>query len=196
PGRNGDGRGCGAADEWISDAPRPNDGAMETLLEDPMTVEHSAPPRALIADDQPAVLEALRLLLKQHGYEVETAGSPAALIRSLESRVFDLLLMDLNYTRDTTSGQEGLDLLSRIRALDHTLPVVAMTAWGGVELAVEAMHRGVGDFVLKPWDNDRLLAILRAQIEQGRTRRRTRQLESEEKSELLEAREIQRGLLP
>ena len=102
---------------------------METLLEDPMTVEHSAPLRALIADDQPAVLEALRLLLKQHGYEVETAGSPAALIRSLESRVFDLLLMDLNYTRDTTSGQEGLDLLSRIRALDHALPVVAMTAW-------------------------------------------------------------------
>ena len=174
----------------------PTDGAMETLLEDPMTVEHSAPPRALIADDQPAVLDALRLLLKQHGYEVETAGSPAALIRSLELRVFDLLLMDLNYTRDTTSGQEGLDLLSRIRALDHTLPVVAMTAWGSVELAVEAMHRGVGDFVLKPWDNDRLLAILRAQIEQGRTRRRARQLESEEKSELLEAREIQRGLLP
>src|SRR5437667_12566955 len=152
---------------------------METLLEDPMTVEHSAPLRALIADDQPAVLEALRLLLKQHGYEVETAGSPAALIRSLESRVFDLLLMDLNYTRDTTSGQEGLDLLSRIRALDHTLPVVVMTAWGSVELAVEAMRRGARDFIQKPWENARLLSVLRTQIELGSALRRGQKLEAE-----------------
>lgn len=137
---------------------------METLMEEKHQSDMLSGPRTLIADDQPDILEALRLLLKQHGYQVETAASPAAILQALEARSFDLLLMDLNYTRDTTSGQEGLDLLSRIQAVDPALPVVVMTAWGSIELAVEAMHRGVGDFVLKPWDNSRLLTILNAQI--------------------------------
>ena len=110
-------------------------------------------PRTLIADDQPDVLEALRLLLKGEGYQIEAVNSPSAVLDKLKSQPYDLLLMDLNYTRDTTSGQEGLDLLARIQDIDNTLPVVAMTAWGSVELAVEAMQHGVRDFVLKPWEN-------------------------------------------
>jgi len=128
-------------------------------------------PRTLIADDQPDVLEALRLLLKSEGYQIEAVQSPAAVLDKLKSGPFDLLLMDLNYTRDTTSGQEGLDLLARIQAIDSTLPVVAMTAWGSVELAVEAMQHGVRDFVLKPWENARLLDTLRSQIEKGQRKR-------------------------
>src|SRR5688500_1920923 len=112
--------------------------------------------RVLIADDQQDVLEALRLLLKGEGFDIQSATSPAAIIRTLEGQDFDVLLMDLNYTRDTTSGQEGLDLLARIQALDDTLSVVVMTAWGSIELAVEAMRRGARDFVQKPWDNARL----------------------------------------
>jgi len=152
--------------------------------------------RILIADDQPDVLEALRLLLKGEGLEVETVTSPAAVVQALAARQFDLLLMDLNYTRDTTSGQEGLDLLNRIRSFDGSLPVVVMTAWGNVDLAMEAVHRGVGDFVLKPWENDRLLSILRTQIQEGEARRKAQQREAEEKQELAEAREIQQALLP
>src|SRR5580658_9563426 len=119
----------------------------------------------LIADDQDHIIEALRLLLKGEGYKTERASSPAAALAALEARNFDCVLMDLNYARDTTSGAEGLDLLARLQALDSTLPVVVMTAWGTVELAVEAMRRGAKDFVQKPWENARLLAILRAQIE-------------------------------
>ena len=115
----------------------------------------SAVPRVLIADDQPDVLEALRLLLKGEGYRIETAGSPAAILEAIDGDEFDAVLMDLNYARDTTSGQEGLDLLSQLRAHDPTLPVVVMTAWGSVEVAVEAMRRGARDFVQKPWDNAR-----------------------------------------
>jgi len=152
--------------------------------------------RILIADDQPDILEALRLLLKSEGHEVETVTSPAAVVQALAAHQFDLLLMDLNYTRDTTSGQEGLDLLTRIRGLDGSLPVVVMTAWGNVDLAMEAVHRGGGDFVLKPWENDRLLSILRTQIQEGETRRKAHQREAEEKQELAEAREIQQALLP
>ena len=152
--------------------------------------------RVLIADDQPDVLEALRLLLKGEGHEVETVTSPVAVVQALAARPFDLLLMDLNYTRDTTSGREGLDLLSRIRGLDENLPVVVMTAWGNVDLAMEAVHRGGGDFVLKPWENDRLLAILRTQIREGAERRKAHQREAEEKQELAEAQEIQHALLP
>jgi len=128
-------------------------------------------PRTLIADDQPDVLEALRLLLKNEGFQIEAVQSPAAVLDRLNREPYDLLLMDLNYTRDTTSGQEGLDLLARIQAIDKTLPVVAMTAWGSVELAVEAMQRGVRDFVLKPWENSRLLRTLRDQIRQGQQKR-------------------------
>jgi DNA-binding NtrC family response regulator len=135
--------------------------------------------RILIADDQPDVLEALRLLLKGEGHETETVMSPAGVIQALEERDFDLLLMDLNYARDTTSGQEGLDLLSRLQALDSALPVVVMTAWGSVDLAVEAMRRGARDFIQKPWDNARLLSIARTQIELSRALRRGQRLEAE-----------------
>jgi DNA-binding NtrC family response regulator len=135
--------------------------------------------RILIADDQPDVLEALRLLLKGEGYKTETVTSPAEVLPRLETGDFDLLLMDLNYARDTTSGQEGLDLLSRIQASDITMPVVVMTAWGSVEVAVEAMRRGARDFVQKPWDNARLLSILRTQIELGQALRRGQRLEAE-----------------
>jgi len=161
-----------------------------------MTAVMTGAARILIADDQPDVLEALRLLLKGEGLEVETVTSPAAVVQALAARQFDLLLMDLNYTRDTTSGQEGLDLLNRIRSFDGSLPVVVMTAWGNVDLAMEAVHRGVGDFVLKPWENDRLLSILRTQIQEGEARRKAQQREAEEKQELAEAREIQQALLP
>src|SRR5262245_13163828 len=135
--------------------------------------------RVLVADDQPDVIEALRLLLKSEGFDVEPARSPNALIAALEAREFESVLMDLNYARDTTSGQEGLDLLARIQALDPSLPVVVMTAWGSVELAVEAMRRGARDFVQKPWDNARLLTILRTQVELARALRRGQRLEAE-----------------
>jgi DNA-binding NtrC family response regulator len=135
--------------------------------------------RVLIADDQRDVLEALKLLLKAEGFSIHTASSPAGVLDSLQSREFDAVLIDLNYARDTTSGQEGLDLLSRIQAIDGTLPVIVMTAWGTVDLAVEAMRRGARDFVQKPWENARLLAVLRNQIELSGAIRRSQQLEAE-----------------
>ncbi|HEX2099473.1 MAG TPA: sigma-54 dependent transcriptional regulator, partial [Candidatus Synoicihabitans sp.] len=138
-----------------------------------------AAPRILIADDQPDVLEALRLLLKGEGYHTEAAKSPAAVIKAVESRDYAMALIDLNYARDTTSGQEGLDLLNKLQALDSSLPVVVMTAWASVEVAVEAMRRGARDFVTKPWDNPRLLAIVRNQIELGSAVRAYRRLEQE-----------------
>src|ERR1039457_821641 len=122
-------------------------------------------PRILIADDQADVLEALRLLLKGEHYQIESATSPKGIISALETRDFDVVLMDLNYTRDTTSGQEGLDLLSRIQTIDSILPVIVMTAWGTVGLAVEAMRRGARDFIQKPWENERLLSIVKTQID-------------------------------
>lgn len=136
-------------------------------------------PRLLIADDQPDLLEALRLLLKGEGYQIEMAKSPAAVIKAVEARDYDLVLMDLNYARDTTSGHEGLDLLQRLQALDPTLPVVVMTAWASVEIAVEAMRRGARDFVTKPWDNPRLLAIVKNQIDLGSAVRGYQRLEQE-----------------
>ncbi|HEY5227667.1 MAG TPA: sigma-54 dependent transcriptional regulator, partial [Opitutaceae bacterium] len=136
-------------------------------------------PRILIADDQPGIIEALRLLLKGEGYQTEAVKSPAAAIKAIEARDFALLLMDLNYARDTTSGQEGLDLLGKVQALDATLPIVVMTAWASVDLAVEAMRRGARDFVTKPWDNPRLIAIVRNQIELGAAVRSYRRLEQE-----------------
>ncbi|HMD31389.1 MAG TPA: response regulator, partial [Candidatus Acidoferrales bacterium] len=124
----------------------------------------SAPaPRVLVADDQADVREAVRLLLKGEGMESDSVASPNAVVTALDTREYDAILMDLNYTRDTTSGQEGLDLLTRIQTLDSGLPVIVMTAWGSVQVAVEAMRRGARDFVQKPWDNARLLAILRTQ---------------------------------
>jgi DNA-binding NtrC family response regulator len=135
--------------------------------------------RILIADDQADVIEALRLLLKGEGYAIESVTSPAAIVEALEAREFDVVLMDLNYARDTTSGREGLDLLSRIQALDATIPVVVMTAWGSVDVAVEAMRRGARDFIQKPWENARLLTILRTQVDLGRALRQGQRLEAE-----------------
>ncbi len=131
-----------------------------------------ASPRVLVADDQPDVREALRLLLKAEGYSTEAVDDRAAIVKAVEGQDFDLLLMDLNYARDTTSGRRGLDLLERLHNVDGTLPVVVMTAWGSVELTVEAMRSGARDFVQKPWDKARLLSILRTQIELGQALRR------------------------
>ena len=144
--------------------------------------------RVLIADDQRDVLEALRILLKGEGYQTEAATSLAGIFHSLEKKEYALLLMDLNYARDTTSGQEGLSAIPKIRQIDNTLPVVVMTAWATVELAVEAMKRGARDFVTKPWDNQRLLAIVRTQIELASALRRGRKLEAEN--------ELLRGTMP
>jgi DNA-binding NtrC family response regulator len=139
----------------------------------------SVSPVILIADDQPDVLEALRLLLKAEGYRTEPASSPTGILAAIEARDFDAALIDLNYTRDTTSGEEGLDLLKKIQALDNTLPVVVMTAWGSIDLAVEAMRRGARDFIQKPWDNVRLTATVRTQVELSRALRTGRRLEAE-----------------
>ncbi|HSE17074.1 MAG TPA: sigma-54 dependent transcriptional regulator [Pyrinomonadaceae bacterium] len=136
-------------------------------------------PRILIADDQADVLAALSLLLKGERYQISSASSPEGVLKSIDTHEFDVVLIDLNYARDTTSGSEGLDLLSRIRAADPTLPVVVMTAWGSVDLAVEAMRRGARDFIQKPWDNARLLAVLRTQVELAEALRRGRRLEAE-----------------
>jgi DNA-binding NtrC family response regulator len=136
-------------------------------------------PRVLIADDQPAVIEALRLLLKGEGFEIKTVAAPGDVLEALGRQSFDAALIDLNYTRDTTSGQEGLDLLARIRAVDASLPVVVMTAWGSVDLAVEAIRRGARDFVQKPWENERLLTILRTQTELVGALRKGERLEAE-----------------
>lgn len=147
-------------------------------------------PRALIADDQPDVTEALRLLLKREGYQIEAVHSPRAVLDSLSARDFDVLLMDLNYTRDTTSGAEGLDLLGRIRDLDSSLPVVVMTAWASIPLAVEAIRRGAQDFVEKPWDNSQLVSALRHQMENRASG------PTAERDELRDAAATQRALLP
>ena len=134
--------------------------------------------RILVGDDQVDVLEALRLLLKGAGYQSELVDSPQALLRAARSKPFDLILMDLNYARDTTSGAEGLDLLSSLQEQDNAAPVIVMTAWSNVELAVEAMRRGACDFVQKPWDNARLLGAIRKQagesLERVRTERRVK----------------------
>ncbi len=145
----------------------------------PTAVANSIAQRVLVADDQQDVIEALRLLLKAEGLQITAASSPAGVIEALAAQEFDAVLMDLNYARDTTSGAEGLDLLSRIQAIDSTLPVIVMTAWGSVEIAVEAMRRGARDFIQKPWENARLLSLLRTQIELGQALRRGARLEAE-----------------
>jgi len=144
-----------------------------------MSSAENSHPRVLVADDQRDVLEALRLLLKGEGFTVETAASPAAILAALDKRDFDLVLMDLNYTRDTTSGREGLDLLPRLRQLDSTLPVIVMTAWSTIDGAVEAMREGARDYIEKPWKNARLIATLRTQFELGQALRRSQRLELE-----------------
>ena len=155
--------------------------------------EQATPARILLADDQGDILDALQLLLKPGGYQTKVVTQPSAVLEALEADDFDLLLIDLNYTRDTTSGGEGLDLLSQIRVIDETVPVVVMTAWSTIDLAVEAMRRGACDFVQKPWQNTHLLEKIQAQVE------RHRDLVSQRpwrKEELREAREIQKNLFP
>src|SRR5262245_15192413 len=143
-----------------------------------MNTSRSSNPKVLIADDQQDVIEALRLLLQGEGFQIDQAASLDQIMTSIESRDFDVALIDLNYTRDTTSGQEGLDLLTRMHVVDSTLPVVVMTAWGSVDVAVEAMRRGARDFVQKPWENERLLSILWTQAELSRALRKGQRLEA------------------
>jgi sigma-B regulation protein RsbU (phosphoserine phosphatase) len=150
-------------------------------------------PRILIADDQSDLLDALHLLLKGEGMAMEAVTSPDAILTAVASRRFDLLLMDLNYTSDTTSGREGIDLVARVLGLDHLLPIVVMTGWGSVDVAVAAMRRGARNFVQKPWENSDLVRLIRAEVEEGRLRRH--QAEHDQR-ELDEARRIQRKLLP
>jgi DNA-binding NtrC family response regulator len=149
-------------------------GAADLL---PCTV--ADPPRLLVADDQPDVLEAVRMLARTSGFDVRTATSPAAVLALCETFDFDVCLIDLNYARDTTSGREGLDLLGRLRELDATLPVVVMTAWGTIEGAIDAVRRGARDYLQKPWDNGRLLATLTAQLELRRALRTANRLDAE-----------------
>jgi sigma-B regulation protein RsbU (phosphoserine phosphatase) len=149
--------------------------------------------RVLVADDQPHVLDALQLLLKGHGYWTETVTHPARVLAALKAREFDVVLMDLNYTRDTTAGGEGLELVTQIRSIDENLPLVVMTAWSTVDLAVEAMRRGASDFVQKPWGNRQLLEKLESQVERCRSLRRAQRQRADE---LQDAREIQSNLLP
>src|SRR6267142_3123999 len=149
--------------------------------------------RVLIADDQVHVLDALQMLLSGCGWATEAVTHPACVLRALETGQFDAVLMDLNYTRDTTAGAEGLELVSQIRSMDSLLPVVVMTAWSSVDLAVEAMRRGASDFIQKPWENQDLLQKLRNQLSWARTLRWEQRQRDEE---LREAREIQDNLLP
>lgn len=138
-------------------------------------------PRILVADDQPDVLAALKLLLRSEGFDATTVSAPSAVIDALESDDFDVLLLDLNYTRDTTSGREGLDLIPHIQALDSTIPMIVMTAWGSIDGAVEAMRLGARDYIEKPWDNERLVATVRGQVELVRALRKAQLLEAENK---------------
>ena len=141
--------------------------------------DSSAPARILAADDQEHILEALDFLLRPEGYRVDKVRSPEMVTNAVSTSSYDALLIDLNYTRDTTSGQEGLDLLSQIVAIDATVPVIVMTAWANVELAVEAMRRGARDFIQKPWENERLISIIRTQVELHRALQRAARLEAE-----------------
>jgi sigma-B regulation protein RsbU (phosphoserine phosphatase) len=149
--------------------------------------------RVLVADDQADVLEALRWLLTGEGYDPEFVNSTDAVLERLRAGSFDLLLMDLKYSRDTTSGREGLELIPQVRACDAAMPIVVMTGWGSVDTAVEAMRRGAKSFVQKPWEDEALLEILQREIEDARASKRR---DAKQQRELEEARLIQRGLLP
>jgi len=154
-------------------------GTEQQVLKRRSPGSYETPCRLLIADDQPHILEALQLLLQPESYILEIVRTPAMAIEALAHESFDGLLIDLNYTRDTTSGQEGLDLISRVKELESSLPIIVMTAWGNIELAVEAMRRGAGDFIQKPWDNARLLTVLKTQMELHRSQKRAQWLEAE-----------------
>ena len=157
------------------------------------TQESAARPRLLVAEDQNSVLEAVRFFAKLEGYEAVYVGSPAEAVTALQEQEFDAALVDLNYSRDTTSGEEGMNLIAQLHALDDSLPIIVMTAWGSVGLAVRAMQCGAVDFVEKPWDNARLAEVLHAQVERGRELRRRSLRHAEE---LREAGETQRRMLP
>jgi len=150
------------------------------------------PKRVLVADDQQDVLHAIALLLKLEGFESQTVMHPAAVIEALGASGFDLLIMDLNYTLDTTSGTEGLDLISSIRKINTAVPVLVITAWGTIELAVEALQRGASDFIQKPWTNSQLIQKSRDLITRAEQARRARVELEEEQQESVE---IQRKLL-
>ena len=158
-----------------------------------MAIRPEAAAKVLVADDQPDVLEALRWLLTGEGYEPEFVSSTEAVLERLRARPFDLLLMDLNYTRDTTSGREGLELISHVRSHDASMPIVVMTGWGSVDTAVEAMRLGAKSFVQKPWEDVALLEILQREIDDARAMKRR---DAKHQREFEEARLIQRGLLP
>ncbi len=156
------------------------------VMDTPVVPAQPKPFRVLVCDDQPDVLEAMRLLLKGQGYQSVTVDSPRALLQATRTESFDLILADLNYTRDTTSGAEGLDLLASLDAQGNSTPVVVMTAWGSVDLAVEAMRRGACDFIQKPWDNARVISVIRKQADSERRR----------KSEMEIAANVQQKLFP
>jgi serine phosphatase RsbU (regulator of sigma subunit) len=160
------------------------------------TIFRLARPRILVADDQEDIILSLQVLLKNEGYESRGATSPAAALAALRESAFDLVLMDLNYSCHPTSVREGIDLLARIEEIDPLLPVVVMTAWGSVDLAVEAMNIGASNFIQKPWDNRKLVALVREHIERGRTRRRSERRRTQEEREIEEAGEVQRAFLP
>ena len=160
------------------------------------TAERLKRPKILVADDQADIILALKTLLKNEGYEVQSVTSPTEALNALKASSFDLILMDLNYSRKESSVREGIDLLARIEETDPLIPVVVMTAWGSIDLAVEAMNIGAANFIQKPWDNARLVELVREQIEKGRLRRRSEHRRSEEKWEMEEAGQVQRAFLP
>jgi len=176
---------------WAGDRPNESHGRDEPVARARliMPMADTTSLRILIADDQQDIIDALRLLLADEGYEVIAVRSPAEALERLEASDFDLAILDLNYTRDTTSGQEGFDLMERIRALDPTLPVLVMTAWSSIAGAVEAMRRGARDYIEKPWDDDRLLAAVRTQVELRRAVRRSHRLQEANQR-------LQRGATP
>jgi len=160
------------------------------------TAERLKRPKILVADDQADIILALKTLLKNEGYDIQSVTSPTEALEALKASSFDLILMDLNYSRKTSSVREGIDLLTRIEAVDPLIPVIVMTAWGSIDLAVEAMNIGAANFIQKPWDNARLIELVRDQIEKGRLRRRSEHRRSEEKWEIEEAGQVQRAFLP
>jgi phosphoserine phosphatase RsbU/P len=153
-------------------------------------------PRILVADDQIDILQTIEILLKKEGYEIRTVASPADALAAIKETTFDLILMDLNYSRQAASVREGIDLLVRIEDIDPLIPVVVMTAWASIDLAVEAMNAGAANFIQKPWDNGILIALVQEQIEKGRSRRRLENRRMQERLELEEAEQVQRAFLP
>lgn len=163
------------------------------IIPEPQSWTPTETARILIADDQQHILDSLEILLSAQGYSTEAVTHPSRVLHALETQQFDAVLMDLNYTRGTTEGGEGLELVSRIRAMDSLLPIIVLTAWSSIDLAVDAMRRGASDFVQKPWENHELLQKLQTQLSRAREQRRVQRLHDEE---LQEARQIQDSLLP